>query len=102
MAANAGLLFVLALAAFSRPTDRLFTGFDGLGSKIFAQQLFRWQTLNLVLSGNPFEGLGGLYFINAHLVPTLAIVGFLPGSFGVTLAYAFAAIELFLATFLLG
>ncbi len=102
VALNVLVLFLVSLAAFSRVTDRLFTGFDGRGIQIFVRQLFEWSATSLSLPSNPFEGMGGLFFVNARLVPSLIALGAVPGTLGIALAYAITALELFLATYLLG
>ena len=99
---NILVLIVLAAAAFDRPTERLFNGFDGLGFKLMFQQLAPWSNLALGLQTNPFQGLGGLYFLNVWLLPTANIVKLGGEGWGVVAAYSFAAFELFVATWLLG
>lgn len=95
-------LTVLAVAAFSRPTERLFNGFDGLGFKLIFQQLSRWSDVMPGLPTNPFQGLGGLYFLNVRLLPSANFVYLGGEGWGVIAAYTFAALELFFAAWLLG
>jgi hypothetical protein len=96
------LMLILGVAAFSRPSDRFYNGFDGTGVRIFVRQMFGWTTFHLGLSHDPFEGMGGLFFLNIHMIPSFDILGMLGTPVGVVLAYALAAAELYLATILLG
>lgn len=99
---NVGALLLLSLAAFSRPTERLFNGYDGQGYKTVVQQMFAWTGPDLGLPVNPFQALGALYFQNIKLLPTGILLGAGGETLGVPAAYMAATLALFLATWLLG
>src|SRR5262245_51969357 len=93
---NVVALLLLSLAAFSRPTERLYNGYDGQGYKTAVQQMFAWSRPELGLPNNPFQGMGALYFQNVRLLPTGISLGLGGEARGVPAAYIAATLELFL------
>lgn len=92
------LFVMLSVLAFESVPEKLFFGMDGLGLLTSIELLSQSTDYSLGLPSNPYQGLGAIYGLNINLIPAF----FAYKHIGASGPYVLAAIELYIATYLLG